>query len=230
MVDNKVVIRINYDRDKNQKKTIDPKMVTVWHKGRIFFALLLMSSLIFVLLILLTDNSSEQAGYQASQSDIKPASDSVIEYNGQFPQKAQINGDNASPQNDLAVKNIIISKPLGIILNKRVIRASVNRSEDGSGNQTSAIVDSIIHLDQNSNQQTLSYFSEVKGVKESSLFHRWLKNGQIVHAKQFTIKDRKGKLLSSRKLGFKDIGQWEIMLIDRHEKVWSRSSFEISQH
>ncbi|MEY4719172.1 MAG: hypothetical protein RL563_1790, partial [Pseudomonadota bacterium] len=33
----------------------------------------------------------------------------------------------------------------------------------------------------------------------------------------------------SRKLGSKDVGHWEVMLIDKHEKLWSRSVFEVSQ-
>ena len=229
MVDNKVVIRINYDKDKYRKEVIDPKMVTVWHKGRIFFALLLMSSLIVALLMLFGGNSVEESGGQSPLLGIESVSDSAPKNSGANLEKEKVNGENVLSENVPSIQTIIVSKPVGIILNKRVIRASINRSVDDSSSQSTVIVDSVIHLDQNSNQQPLNYFSEVKGVKESSLYHRWLKNGQIVHVRQFTIKDRKGKLLSSRKLGSKDVGHWEVMLIDKHEKVWSRSAFEVSQ-
>jgi hypothetical protein len=60
------------------------------------------------------------------------------------------------------------------------------------------------------------------------LFHRWYKDGQVMSKKQFNVKSNNAKLISSHKLTAKDIGQWQVVLIDKKGKLLSEVNYFVS--
>ncbi len=62
MAESKVVIKINYDRDKHTKTVADTKMVTVWHFRRILAALSILVILIFLLIYWLSSKNVQNTG------------------------------------------------------------------------------------------------------------------------------------------------------------------------
>lgn len=226
MVDNRVVIKINYDRDKYQKSVIDPRMVTVWHKGRILGVLIVLLCLIGVSLYGLLGNGSETPGLWSGQASHQGGVDSTA-MDGAPQRQNELSQAQDGNQKSSVLQTFVIAKPVGIIFDKRVIRASINRANDDSVKQASVIVDQKVIVN-SGKHQVLDYFSEVKRGGELPLFHRWLKNDQVIHAKQFVVKENKSRLMSSKKFGIKDIGLWQVVLVDGRGRILSRSSFEIS--
>lgn len=223
MVDNRVVIKINYDRERQQKNIIDPKMITVWHKGRIFSVLcLVILSLIALFWAVSHDGSGEKEPVDTRQIDV-----AQTEGHGLPAVERRVDLGSVANSGDSQKQVMMIGKPVAIIFDKRVIRASINRAKEDSSASAFMMVEAPIRFARDKHQ-VLEYFSEIRRGGESILFHRWLKNDQVVQVKQFTVKAGKGKLSSSRKFGFKDEGVWQVILTDKKGNVLSRSSFDVS--
>ncbi len=227
MADNRVVIKINYDKDKHRKEVIDPKMVTVWHTGRILAAVSILALAVITLLFW-------WPGEEGSNNHANTSLDgAVIENNLSKPEAPAIAADSKtalsqSPQesgNNNPQRLISIGKPEAIILDKRVIRASLNISiKDKEPNQP---VIAAINIDAGKTQQ-LFYFNQIKNMKDKALFHHWFKDGQIVSKRQLDIKDDKSKLISSRTFGLKDVGDWRVVLVDRKGRLFCAIRFKVS--
>ncbi len=222
MSDNKVIIRINYDKDKQRKALIDPKMVTEWHTGRIAAVLIILSlilGLIFTWLLSGDDRDNLTPAVEA------PAS-------GEQLPSAPGSGAPESKPSDPLNPPVSAKKPSvnpirhpAIIFDKRVIRASLNTSlKDMEPDQMVGAPLSIAP-DQTTE---VYYFSEVKGMKNKTLLHHWLKDGRVIAKKQLDIKDNRSKLISSRTLNSKDKGAWQVILVDRKGKLYSEANFEVN--
>jgi Protein of unknown function (DUF2914) len=222
MVDNRVVIKINYDRERQQQNLINPKMITVWHKGRIFSVL----CLVILLSIALFWGLSHDGSGEKEHVDAIPPGVAQTEVHGLPSSERSFDHISTADSGDHETQDMVIGKPVGIIFDKRVIRASINRVKEDPGTSTSVLVEAPIRFGRDKHQ-LLEYFSEIRRGGESMLFHRWLKNDQVIQVKQFTVKGGKGKLSSSRKFGVKDVGVWHVILTDKHGKVLSRSSFDV---
>ncbi|MGY6274629.1 DUF2914 domain-containing protein [Methylomonas sp. MgM2] len=228
---NRVVIRINYDNDRKRKELIDPKMVTVWHKGRIF-GVFAISVLLIGLIIFLSSGTETQENkapvvesieetksIEPVQQPVEPAKKPEI-----ITQKPA--GDNLPPEPVKSSPKVISSnRPSAIIFDKRVIRASLTTAP-----QYGEPGDPLTPLVIIKPEQTLDafYFSEIKGMKNRVLFHHWFKNGRLVYEKQFDVETDKFKLISSKKLSSKDVGEWRVTLIDKKGKDYSEVNFSVN--
>lgn len=227
MADNKVIIKINYDKDKHRKQLIDPKMVTVWHSGRIVSVLIVLLLLAFAIYTLFSDENNNEDVIQPKEAISSPVvvpPRSVEDIKSEIVQAAQQTTPVVN-QLDTSSKTVSdVKRPAAIIFDKRVIRASIGTSLK-SGEPGDA-VKLPVRIEQNQTLE-LFYFSQVKGLKNMVLFHRWYKDGQLQHKKQFTVKSDNAKLISSNKFAENDAGEWRVVLVNNKEKLLSEVNYSV---
>lgn len=211
MRDSKVVIRINCDALQQQKEIIDPKLVTVWHVRRIIVAVLLVVALLGGLLNwLIGDNTQEQAPVIISQTPVAA------------------NVSNEPPPTPVTQVQPALTPPAkaAVIFDKHVMRAAVVKSViEGQPGESWG---SNIQIASQQNVQVF-YFSQVKNMKDHVLFHQWKKDGRLIIKKRLGIRDNKAKLVSSKQFTAKDVGQWQVILVDEKNKVFSEANFVVNQ-
>lgn len=220
MSENKVVIKINYDKAQAKKSVVTPKMVTVWHTRRILVAvgILLLSCLIILFLSMAGNNESNK-----TESSVVDNGENITNTQVSEPGTPIVNP--ISPPVIDARENAIVKRPEAIILDKHVVRALLSSAPNND--EPGERIKSPVKIAENQAQE-LFYFVQTKNLKNSILFHRWYKDGQVMSKKQFNVKSNNAKLISSHKLTAKDIGQWQVVLIDKKGKLLSEVNYFVS--
>lgn len=232
MAENKVVIKINYDKDKNLKPiNVEPKMVTVWHTRRILAAAAVLIVLVAVPVFWLSgnDNSDAPAPASAASEEIPLTINNPVPVNVSdtvnVGKAANVISDPQNlPTSKSASASNSVKRPPAIIYDKKVIRASLNTGpKDKEPYQQVRLPIKLAH-----NQSIeLFYFNELRNINERHLYHHWIKDGLTVDKKSLNISDNKVKVLSGKTLSYKDRGEWQIQLVDKKGKVFSEVSFSI---
>lgn len=219
MSENKVVIKINYDKAQAKKSVVTPKMVTVWHTRRILVAvgILLLSCLIILFLSMAGNNESNK-----TESSVVDNGPNITNTQVSEPVTSIVP---ISPSRIDARVNAIVKRPEAIILDKHVVRALLSSAPNND--EPGERIKSPVKIAENQTQE-LFYFVQTKNLKNSILFHRWYKDGQVMSKKQFNVKSNNAKLISSHKLTAKDIGQWQVVLIDKKGKLLSEVNYFVS--
>ncbi|WP_171695735.1 DUF2914 domain-containing protein [Methylomonas sp. ZR1] len=229
MADNKVVIKINYDR-KHPSINAEPQTVTVWHIRRILVAVLV---LVLMLIVLFSwfgggdeDIDTQIDTTEKVQKLNTPDVEMVERQEPALLEKPVPAIVQQASANSESVKKIdSVKKPAAIILDRKVIRASLNT--EPKDDEPGEPIKSPLRVIPNQSREVF-YFSEIKNMKGRSLFHRWSRNGQIVHQKQLDMKDKITKVWSSKILSAKDKGEWQVQLTDKKGKVYSEVNFSVN--
>lgn len=230
MSDNKVVIKINYDKNRLAKPKTEPQMITVWHTRRILAAAIVLVLILSVLYSWLSDND------QTNDTQIEPGLKvPAIDKNDPGSVESQVPaGLNKTPPASLAVlenhqensRNADVpKKPAAVIFSRRVIRASLNGKP--KENEPGEPIKLPLKFAANQSAEVF-YFSEIKNMKGKVLFHQWRRNGQIVYQKQLDIKEPISKVWSSKTLSARDKGEWQVQLADKKAKVYSEANFMVN--
>jgi hypothetical protein len=66
-------------------------------------------------------------------------------------------------------------------------------------------------------------------MRNNVLFHRWYKDGQLVHKKQFTVKSNNEKLISSKNFTANDVGEWRVVLVNNKGNSLSEVNYSVRQ-
>lgn len=231
----RVVIRLNYDKDKKRKQLIDPRMVTVWHKGRITGAIVILALLIGSMVFLISGEETKE-NKPLSLESVKQVQPIAAAQNDEISvPKAETNSVQSDPINTRssvmpnpkreASSSGDAKQPPAIIFDRRVIRASLNTAPRyGEPGEPIKPLVSLMP------EQTVEafYFSEIKNMKNRVLFHQWFKNGELVYKKHFNVETDKFKLISSKKLTAKDVGEWQVALIDQKGRRYSEVNFSVN--
>lgn len=215
MAENRVVIKINYDAEK-RKEVIDPKLVTVWHTKRILVALSLVLMTIG-LLFWVVSGDDEPKRHDVSQSAVAAP---------QLTALPMMVGDSENGQSVLSAetKGLYINKGDAIILDKHVIRASLNiLMKDGEPIQPLPSNLAVV----SGQSKELFYFSETRHAPNGPLFHCWSKQGHLIQKKQ--INKQKSKFSSKYLVSQNDLGHWQVQLVDKKGKIYSQSDFNVIQ-
>lgn len=214
MTENRVVIKINYDTDK-RKEVIDPKLVTVWHTQRIIAGL---SILILTFGLILWLFSGEEESVVA---DNKPNASVTATSLPTAPMETSSRP--AQPATvATAITPLTLLKGEAIIFDKQVIRASLNITMKDNEPGQALLSKFEAAADK---PQELFYFSEIRNGVGEVLFHQWLKDGRSIQKKQ--IDKRKSKFASKHTLTQKDVGRWQVQLIDKKGKIYSKADFNV---
>lgn len=222
MADNRVVVKINYDKDdKYRKALIDPKMVTVWHMPRIISALVVISLLAGLVYWTFGGKNAEPPKETGAEQAAQPAAE-LIRAQTELPAAAET----VRPAKAEAKRaDVAANRPPAIIYDKRVIRASVNTTPV-NGEPGKPLGSPIVLV--SGEGQDVYYFSQIKHTNYDVLFHRWFKNGQLNKTQKFRLKSNNEKLISSVKLAAGDVGEWRVVLISSQDQVLSEANFTVS--
>jgi hypothetical protein len=87
-----------------------------------------------------------------------------------------------SPSRIDARVNAIVKRPEAIILDKHVVRALL--SSTPNNDEPGERIKSPVNIAENQTQE-LFYFVQTKNLKNSILFHRWYKDGQVMSKSAF---------------------------------------------
>ncbi|MGZ4998809.1 MAG: DUF2914 domain-containing protein, partial [Methylomonas sp.] len=208
---------------------------TVWHTRRILAAVLILILLV-VIPIFWFSNGDDRNSDQVAKTEYVEKEQTLADTDSVTQETdAPIKGSNpvvaVSPQkkeglgrNELVKDGV--KRPPAIIYNKRVVRASLN-----SGAKDKEPYQSVKPPVRLSKGETLEvfYFNELKDIKNKLLYHVWSKNGQVIDKRLLNIRNNREKVLSSRTLGYKDKGEWQIQLVDQSGKVFSEVNFLVDQ-
>ncbi|WP_347986974.1 hypothetical protein [Methylomonas sp. AM2-LC] len=135
MAESRVVIKINYDKD--QQSASAPKIVTVWHYGRISVALAILVVPVVIMLLFWPERTVVKQGInpaQTAQIDSLPRDETkgvgVNPGNGSIDTKIEGLQQKGLQQNNKKIEpnNRKLRSISAIILDKKVIRASLNTS------------------------------------------------------------------------------------------------------
>ena len=233
MADNKVVIKINYDKDKYRKALIDPKMVTVWHTRRILSFLMVLLLLVYAIYRVFSGENNSDDVKQSNETmapsvaeSIRPVDDIQRSAMPVVPQHVKAAEQMPVGTRSEAASDKIseIKRPAAIIFDARVIRASLNTVLK-NGEPVDSI--KLPVLIERSQTLELFYFSQIKNMKNNVLFHRWYKDGQLVQKKQFAVNSNNAKLVSSRKFTENDVGQWRVVLVNNKGSSLSEVNYSV---
>ena len=224
MADNRVRIKINYDKDKQRKALIDPKMVTVWHTGRILSAVLILLTVITGAIYLFSGKSADENKLQSNEiinaTEVTPPQAPAI-VSPELPK-----AEPPAPVQISDTKNAeIVKRPPAIIYDRRVIRASINTAP--KNNEPGDPVKPAVVLGQNESKE-LFYFSQIKNMIGHTLFHAWYKDENLIIKKQFEVKTDNARLISSRKLTAREAGEWRVVLMDRKGRKLSEANYSVN--
>ena len=222
MSESKMVIRINFEKDKHFNTDLEPKTVTAWHIPRILTALSVLILLITLAVFSLDRSSPVNVERQAGnvKAEGQPEMNAGNNPTGNAAFQPDSSKNPGLPQTGQDKENV--KRPPAIIFDKKVLRASLNYQI--KDNQPYQQVNEAIKMPKNK-AIDLFYFTEIKGINGNSLFHYWYKDGVLVYKTQFEPKVNKSRLISSKKLSAGDIGEWQIQLADRKGKVLSEVNF-----
>lgn len=223
MADNRVVIKINYDSDKHRKALIDPKMVTVWHTPRILAVL----GIVLLILAGIWFWFSKGASQPSEPAVVTQVPTSPAPLPVTTPADTAAKVEVAAPVSQTASnasKSPNVKRPSAIIFDRRVIRASLNtaprNNEPGDPIESPVMINDVAKID-------VFYFSQIKNLQGQGFFHKWRKDGKLAFKKQFIAKSNNERLISSMKLTPKDVGEWQVMLVDKTDKVLSEVNFSV---
>ena len=223
MADNRVVIKINYDKDKHRKALIDPKMVTVWHTQRILTVIALLLLIIGGIFFWISNDTSEPEPpipVVAETHSLAPPSEPNVAPKAEKSESNPIVSQKKSNADETAV----VKRPAAIIFDRRVIRASLNTAprNDEPGDP----VKSPVIIGKNQSIE-LFYFSQIKNLPGRNFSHKWYKDGNLTAKKHFSTKSNNERLISSKRLTVNDAGEWQVVLVDKKDKVLSEVNFTV---
>ncbi|MCK9605005.1 MAG: DUF2914 domain-containing protein [Methylomonas sp.] len=225
MADNRVVIKINYDKDKQRKALIDPKMVTVWHTGRILLAVFILLILMIGVIYMFSGNDADENKRQTDEIINSP--EVTLPETPKIVKQELPKAVAPIPVHESDTKNVaVVKRPPAIIYDKRVIRASINSAP--KNNEPGDPIKQPVVLGQNEAKE-LFYFSQIKNLIGHTLFHAWYKDGQLIIKKQFDVKNNHARLISSRKLTARDVGEWQVVLMDKKGKKFSEANYSVNR-
>ncbi len=235
MAENKVVIKINYDKHKNRRPITEPEMITVWHTRRILVAVLILMLLVFIPIFWFSGDDTQN-------------SDKIVQTEYAVKEQALTSNDSVIKETDAAINNgkPVTSmtadvkqrvqkseslkgsskRPPAIIYNRSVIRASLNSG--AKDKEPYKPVNLPVRLSKGQTAEVF-YFNELRGINDQVLYHYWSKNGQVLDKKPLNVNHSREKVKSGRTLGYKDKGEWQIQLVDGKGKVFSEVNFYVNQ-
>ena len=71
------------------------------------------------------------------------------------------------------------------------------------------------------------YFTELKGMNDSKVYHEWAKNGVVVSKQQLTISGDTWRTSSRKLLSDSEKGNWSVRLVDKNGRVLNEKNFKV---
>jgi len=231
MTNNKVVIKINYDKEKD--KQIQPKMVTEWHIERILIAVFMF---IIILGLLIYAFSYEETKKEVVVETIKQPNSVKYEINTLKIKPEQSIRLEVEETKETIIKPVIkIASQaeynkvrrvmtLANIFDKRVSRAVLVKELN---NKEPVGKVSVPILTNKAKAVGVYYFTEINNMKGQVLFHEWFKNDKLVFKRKIAILGNRWRASTSKLLPYSAKGRWVVKLVDGSGNILSEIKFKV---
>ncbi len=160
-----------------------------------------------------------------SLSERKPAVNSTTKRDKPNNNAASIDATETASNAELIKNNESINNRQWPIDDKRVSRALLT-----TGLNNREPIDEFKPPVKIGNKQTvvLYYFTELKKLKDTALYHEWLRNGQLVAKRQLYIGDAHWRISSKMRFSEKNKGDWTVRLVDKSGQILNQKSFSVA--
>ena len=246
---NKIVVKVKYQGLKNELESdSQPKMVTEWHIQRILTAIAIL--IIFILLPFYYFSSQPEVLDDNTESELNLAEQAVVKQNmgGIEPKvksadiavskqpaivaikpperikKDVIKEDTANKNSD---KEYIIAEQTkypNILNSPKIVRAIL--TTDLKNKEPVDNLSSVLTV--NKDRATkVYYFTEIIDMKGQVLYHRWLRNGQLIFKRKINILGNRWRASTSKMIIYSKAGLWTVRLEDKQGAILNEIKFEV---
>ncbi|MDO9425099.1 MAG: DUF2914 domain-containing protein [Methylobacter sp.] len=242
-----IVIQVKYPVSGKAVADLAPKMITEWNIKRILLAasvlVLILASLFYFINNDTQDNAAvivnaieKQAAPLAELKEVEIknldiSTQAIVETNPLAKSRKELNKKSKQTA-AIPVKEVIKKQA-----NKKVIKAREHSKVNT--NEVRAVltyninnkepVGEIVRAVNLSNKKPIwvYYFTELKTMKDSKVYHEWLKDGVVVTRRTLIISGNRWRT-SSRKL-FSDAekGNWTVRLFDKNDRLLNEKNFKV---
>ncbi len=231
MADNKVVIKINYDKVKS--KQTQPKMVTEWHIERIMIAVALFMIILGLLVYIfncgegdkeIVDEKIKQQDlieHEINTSKINPQQ--AVQVEGKKNKEAIINSEtiiNNQAEYGKAGRVVALSDIFDNRVSRAVLAKELNNKEPVGEIFVPILTDKTKAVG-------VYYFTEINNMKDRVLFHEWFRNDKLVFKRKIHILGNRWRASTSKLLPYSAKGRWVVKLVDESENILSLIKFEV---
>lgn len=251
---NKIVVKVKYqDLKKELESDSQPKMVTEWHMQRILAAIAML--IFFILLPFYYFSGQSPESVDNAMPELKPAEKAVIKQNIQSiepkveatdrtvkkqpaivaieppemikkePAKREVIKEDTV--NKYPVKEYIIAeqaKDSNMLNSPKIVRAVL--TTDINDKEPVDNISSIIGV--NKDRATkVYYFTEIIDMKGQVLYHRWLRNGQLIFKRKINILGNRWRASTSKMIIYSKAGLWTVRLEDEQGAILNEIKFEV---
>ncbi len=244
-----IVIKVSYPVSGKATENAAPKMVTEWNVKRILLAVgvlvLMFASLIYSInndtQKIDVDNATELVDAiekqatppdEVKETEIKNLGlpkQAVVETNSLVNPKKDPNKINKQTAGN-PVKEVIKKQPNEKVIKERgYSKANVQRASLTYAINNKEPVAEIVKAVDISHKKPvwLYYFTELKAMKGSKVYHEWLKNGVIVSRQTLVISGDTWRTSSRTLLSDSDKGNWTVRLVDKNGQLLNEKNFKV---
>jgi hypothetical protein len=250
MADKKnIVIKVSYPVSGKATENVTAKMVTEWNVKRILLAV---GALVLVLVSLIysiendtqkTDLDNATVLIDAIEKQAKPSDEvketeirnldipkqALLETNSLVEPKKVPNKTNKQTASN-PVKEVIKKQSNEKVSKDRgYSKANVQRATlTYAINNKEPVAEIVKDVDiSHKNPVWLYYFTELKAMKGSTIYHEWLKNGVIVSRQVLVISGNNWRTSSRKLLSDSDKGDWNVRVVDKNDRVLNEKNFRV---
>ena len=246
-----IVIKVKYPVAGKEAENFTPKMITEWNIKRISLAA---GTLVFILATLFyvinkdtqkkdADNAEpvintieqtvtppvEIKETEINTPDISKPIAAIASTQTKPPKKTN---KKTKPNSDIAVKQAVKKQP-----HEKVVKNSGNSK--ANHNVTRAVVTYGINnkeptgeivraVNVGSKRPTwVYYFTELKSMNGSKVYHEWMKNGALVSRQELIISGDAWRTSSRRLFADSEKGNWAVRVVDEHGKLLNEKFFKV---
>ncbi len=237
---NKIVVKVKYQGLKKEQKDISqPQIVTEWHMQRIFAAIAML--IIFIILPFYYFSGQSIESVEQTGPELKTVEKLPVKQNTQIadsrakPKPADIAAKKETAAIAIAppkltkketVKKEVIAKPVldsSILTSQKIVRALLTTDLDNK-----EPVDNIATLSVNKDKASkVYYFTEIIDMKGQVLYHRWLRNDQLIFKREINILGNRWRAATSKLITYSKAGLWTVRLEDKQGAVLNEIKFEV---
>lgn len=232
MTDNKVVIKINYDKA-NAKQT-QPQMITEWHTARIMITVVLF--LIIAGLLIYTFNrdvsKKERVAEKIKQSHLVEPEINVAAIKSE--RMVQVEEEKEEKQvhsiaESQIISQVVVHENSKIIAQPQIFDKRVSRAmlAEGLDNKEPVGKVSVPIVADKTKAVGVFYFTEINNMKGEVLFHKWFKNDKLVFKRKIKILGNRWRASTRKMLTYSAKGHWLVKLVDESENILSEVDFDV---
>ncbi len=246
-----IVIKVKYPAPGKAIENFAPKMITEWNVKRILIAagalVLILAALFYVInndtqkidsdnaaLVVNTIEKKITPQIETKEVEIKKPdiSKQVVAKNNSLIKPLKESNKKNKPTADITVKKAIKKQP-----NEKVIK------KIGYSKFNHNVTRAVLTYDINNKEPAgeilrtvnvgrkkpawIYYFTELKSMKGSRVYHEWLKNGVVVSKQEMTISADVWRASSRKLLTDSEKGNWAVKLVDGHGQLLNEKIFKV---